>query len=297
VTFSGRSALLTVFVLVTVAYIWRWFTLERAAGGRPRPRWSDAGIGFATNFLDTLGIGCFAPTTALFKMLRRMPDEEIPGTLNVGHALPCMTEALVFVAIVTVDITTLASMIAAAVLGAWLGAPAVARAPRRLIQLGMGIALLASAALMLAKNLNWLPGGGQALGLHGVTLAFAVAVNCVLGALMMLGVGLYAPCLILVSLLGMSPLAAFPIMMGSCALLMPVGGLRFIRTRRYCADAALGLAVGGIPGVLCAAAIVWSLPIVWLRWLVVLVVVYAATLMLLSGVRASGAAGARKGAP
>jgi uncharacterized membrane protein YfcA len=102
---------------------------------------------------------------------------------------------------------------------------------------------------------------------------------------MTLGVGLYAPCLILVSLLGMNPLAAFPIMMGSCAFLMPIGGVRFIRTGRYSARAALGLAIGGIPGVLVAAFIVKSLPIAWLRWLVVVVVIYAAALMLSSARR------------
>jgi len=147
----------------------------------------------------------------------------------------------------------------------------------------MGVALLVAAALMLAKNLAWLPAGGEALGLHGAALVFGVCANCLLGALMMLGVGLYAPCLILVSLLGMSPLAAFPIMMGSCALLMPVGGARFVRTRRFSPGAALGLTLGGIPGVLCAAFVVKSLPIEWLRWLVVIVVMYAAALMLVSG--------------
>jgi len=282
---NGRYALLTAFLLAALGYVWRWFALERAAGGIEKPRPADVPIGFAANFLDTLGIGSFAPTTAIFKMQQRMADEDIPGTLNVGHALPTVAEALVFVAIVTVDLTTLIAMIVAAVAGAWLGAGIVARAPRRIIQLGMGVALLVAAALMLAKNLGWLPAGGEALGLHGATLVFAVCANCLLGALMMLGVGLYAPCLILVSLLGMSPLAAFPIMMGSCALLMPVGGARFVRTRRYNPGAALGLTLGGIPGVLCAAFIVRSLPIGWLRWLVVIVVMYAAALMLVSGRR------------
>jgi uncharacterized membrane protein YfcA len=184
---------------------------------------------------------------------------------------------------VTVDLTTLVGMIAAAVLGAWLGVGVVARLPRRAIQVGMGVALLISALLFLSRNLGWMPGGGDALGLHDGRLLFAIGVNFVLGALMMLGVGLYAPCLILVSLLGMSPLVAFPIMMGSCALLMPVGGARFVRTRRYNPGAALGLTLGGIPGVLCAAFIVRSLPLGWLRWLVVIVVMYAAALMLVSG--------------
>jgi uncharacterized membrane protein YfcA len=127
-----------------------------------------------------------------------------------------------------------------------------------------------------------MPGGGEATGLTGATLAFAVAVNFILGALMMLGLGLYAPCLILVSLLGMNPLAGFPVMMGSCALLMPFGAERFAKSGRYDASAALGLALGGIPGVLIAAFIVKSLPLVWLRWLVVVVVLYAAGQMLLA---------------
>jgi hypothetical protein len=94
----------------------------------------------------------------------------------------------------------------------------------------MGAALLVAAALFALKNLGIAPGGGEALELHGAWLAVAVAGNFVLGALMSLGIGLYAPCMIMVSLLGMNPLAAFPIMMGSCAFLMPVGSLRFVGT-------------------------------------------------------------------
>jgi uncharacterized membrane protein YfcA len=181
---------------------------------------------------------------------------------------------------VQVDLTTLVSLIAAAVLGAWLGVGIVARLPRRAIQVGMGVALLISALLFLARNLGWMPGGGAALGLYDGQLIFAIAVNFVLGALMMLGVGLYAPCLIFVSLRGMNPLTAFPIMMGACAFLMPIGGARFVRTHRYNLKAALGLVVGGIPAVLVAAFIVKSLPVDWLRWLVTVVVLYAAVLML-----------------
>jgi uncharacterized membrane protein YfcA len=292
---AGTIGLLSALVLVAAAYIGRWWTLERSRGRSAplpdepvpgaltrKPRPSDALAGFVTNFFDTLGIGSFAPATAWFKLRGRMPDEQIPGTLNTGQALPTMTQALIFIATVSVDMTTLVSMILAAVLGAWLGVGWVARLSRRAIQLGMGASLLCAAMLFLASNMHWMPGGGEALGLHGPRLIAAVAINFLLGALMMLGVGLYAPCLILLSLLGMSPLAAFPVMMGSCGLLMPVGGARFVRTGRYNLGAALGLALGGIPGVLVAAYIVKSLPIVWLRWLVLVVVLYAAVQMLRS---------------
>jgi uncharacterized membrane protein YfcA len=280
--------LLSTLALAALAYIGRWWALERSRGrgaGDRKPRFADALLGFVTNFFDTLGIGSFAPTTAYFKLRARMPDEEIPGTLNAGQALPTLTQALIFIATVSVDSITLVSMIVAAVLGAWLGVGLVARLSRRAIQLAMGGSLLCAAALFLAANLHWMPGGGEALGLSGSRLIVAVVVNALLGALMMLGVGLYAPCLILVSLLGMSPLAAFPIMMGSCGLLMPIGGARFVRSGRYNLGAALGLAVGGIPGVLAAAYIVKSLPIVWLRWLVLAVVLYAAFQMLRSARR------------
>jgi uncharacterized membrane protein YfcA len=285
---SGALVLGLLVATVAMAYVFRWWKLEhaRAESGRMRlPTASDLLVGLVTNFFDTLGIGSFAPTTAWFKLRARMPDEEIPGTLNSGQALPTMLQALIFITTVSVDLTTLTSMIAAAVLGAWLGVSPVSRLSRRAIQLGMGIALLCAAALFLAGNVGWTPGGGSALGLGGPRLIFAVAANALLGALMMLGVGLYAPCLILVSLLGMSPLAAFPIMMGSCGLLMPIGGARFIRTGRYNFRAALGLALGGIPGVLVAAYIVKSLPILWLRWLVLIVVLYAAAQMLKSARR------------
>ena len=286
----AAAALLSALALLSLGYICRWFMLERARRRRePKESWlpgfADLTIGFVTNFFDTLGIGSFAPTTAAFKLLKRVPDEDIPGTLNAGHAVPTFVEAFIFIAAVTVDLTTLVSMIAAAVIGAWLGAGIVARLPRRAIQLGMGAALLIAASLFLATNLHWMPGGGDALGLHGGRLLFAVCVSFILGALMMLGIGLYAPCLILVSLLGMNPLTAFPIMMGACAFLMPIGGAGFIKRGRYSLRGALGLALGGIPGVLIAAFIVKSLPTLWLRWLVVVVAFYAAILMLISARR------------
>jgi uncharacterized membrane protein YfcA len=280
---STAHILLAVLAALAAFFAWRWFRTER---GTPRaaanPGLLRIAIGFVTNFFDTLGIGSFAPTTAAFKFRRLVPDELIPGTLNVGHTMPTMAQGLIFIGIVEVGPTTLVSMMAASAIGAWLGAGVVARLPRRAIQIGMGLALSVAAVLFMLMNLKLMPSGGAALELNGATLAFAVAINFVLGALMTLGIGLYAPCLILVSLLGMDPRAAFPIMMGSCAMLMPVASVRFVSDRKYDLRAALGLAIGGIPGVLLAAYVVHEMPLDWLRWLVVIIVLYAAALMLLS---------------
>jgi uncharacterized membrane protein YfcA len=206
----------------------------------------------------------------------------IPGTLNVGHALATIAQAFIYTSIVPVDPTTLLLMIVAASVGAWLGAGVVVHWPRRKIQIGMGIALLGAATLMLMTQLNLFPGGGDTLGLSGIRLWLGLGGNFVLGVLMMLGIGLYAPCMILVSLLGMNPTAAFPIMMGSCAFLMPVSSVRFVRTRTYHVQAALGLALGGLPAVLIAAYLVRSMPLGAVRWLVIVVVVYTSLNMLLT---------------
>ena len=243
--------------------------------------------GFVTNFFDTLGIGSFATTTTIFRHWRLVRDERIPGTLNVGHTLPTIVQAYIYTRLVPVDSRTLIFMILAAVLGAWLGAGVVAGWPRRRIQIGMGVTLpvLALAMLLASSQLGALPGGGTLLGLNGSRLAIAVTTNFVLGAFMTIGLGLYAPCMILVSLCGMNPTTAFPIMMGSCAFLMPIASARFIRAGCFDRRASLGLLVGGIPAVLIAAFIVKSLPLGTVRWLVVVVVLYTAANLLLTAYR------------
>jgi uncharacterized membrane protein YfcA len=278
-----KAALFLALAVVTVSYVFYWvFRARHSEDSLLRPRWSHGALGFVTNFLDALGIGSFAPTTSVFKLRRMVPDEKIPGTLNVGHALPTIAQAFIYIAILEVSMETLALMIGASVAGAWLGAGIVASWPRRNVQLGMGLALLAAGTFFVMTNLGLFPSGGNTLDLTGGKLTLGLAGNAVLGALMTLGIGLYAPCMILVSLLGMNPKAAFPIMMGSCAFLMPVGGIRFIAKGSYSLGPAIGLALGGVPGVLVAAFIVKSLPLETVRWLVVVVVLYAAAAMLYS---------------
>jgi uncharacterized membrane protein YfcA len=284
-----KTALLAALGVVSVVYTVVWIYLLRR-GPQPSTSLSEHDvklgpqlvIGFFTNVLDTLGIGSFALTSSMYKLLHAIPDDQIPGTLNVGHALPTVAEALIFVAVIAVDLRTLVLMIAAAVLGAWFGAGAVSGWPKRRIQIGLALALLAAAMLMLGSQLGWFPVGGDALGLTGTKLWIAVGCNFMFGAFMQLGVGLYAPCMILIYLLGMNPRSAFPIMMGSCAFLMPVGGYRFIRTGRYSPRAALGLALGGIPGVLLAAYVIKQLPLTYVRWIVFFAVLYTSVMLLRS---------------
>lgn len=281
---SVRGVLLIGLGLVAVVLVVVWSGAVRKRGGFAWPGPIELGIGFVTDFLDTLGIGSFAVTTSFFKFFKLVPDERIPGTLNVGHTLPTILEALIYIGIIGVDPRTLVLLIASSVAGAWLGAGLVARLPRRAVQIGMGAALVVAATLFVLTNLkgSYFGLSGSALGLTGARLWTGVAVNFCLGALMTIGIGLYAPAMIMVSLLGMNPKAAFPIMMGSCAFLMPFASTRFIRYDAYSLRAALGLTLGGLPGVIIAAYIVKSLPLEYVRWLVVVVVLYAAIAMLRS---------------
>ena len=272
-------AAITVFYLIVLV---RGLMKARAESVPVAPTPGGLTTGFVTNFFDTLGIGSFATTTAIFRQWRMVVDEWIPGTLNIGHTLPTIVQAIIFTKLVPVDGLTLALMILAAVLGSWLGAGVVSGWPRRNIQIGMGSALLIFATLMFLGMIKIVPGGGTLLKLDGMRLAIGLAGNFILGALMPMGIGLYAPCQILIYLLGMDPKAAFPIMMGSCAFLMPIGSARFIREKAFDARAVLGLAIGGVPAVLIAALIVKSLPLTYLRWLVMVVVVYTAATLLRS---------------
>lgn len=290
-----KNILLLVLVLVTIWFIaiWRVLAKEAKAAGQQDPAKREdpyhSLVGFVMCFFDTLGIGNFATTTSAFKFRSTVPDEKIPGTLNVGYALPTIAEALIYISIVEVDVWTLVLLIVAAVAGGWFGAGIVSRWSRRKVQIGMGLALLAAAILMgrqaYLDTMHISGGGGAALELRGMLLGAGLVGNFALGALMTLGIGLYAPCLIMISLLGMNPKAAFPIMMGSCAFLMPVGGVRFIREGSYSLRTSVIIALAGIPGVLIAAYIVRELPLTYVRWLVVVVVVYAAAMMLRSAVQ------------
>ena len=238
-------------------------------------------VGFSTNFFDTLGIGSFAPTVALNKFLKMgVKDKEIPGMLNVADTLPVMLEAVIFTTIIEVDTVTLVAMLAAAALGSYLGAGVIAKMNEKKIQLVMGVALLVTAGLMGLKAFGLITGAGLATGLTGWKLVVAVVGNFILGALMSAGIGLYAPCMAMVYMLGMSPAVAFPIMMGSCATLMPVGSTKFIKEGAYPRKASLVIALSGAVGVFVAAYLVKSLPLEILTWLVIAVVLYTAVTML-----------------
>ena len=242
-------------------------------------------IGFITNFFDTLGIGSFAPLTALLRGFKQIQDKLIPGTLNVSVTIPVMIEAFVFITIIEVEKTTLFYMVLAAIIGSSFGAGIVSNLSEKLIQRIMGIALIITAFLMLSGQMEWIKelGVGKAIGLTGIKLIIAVLVNIALGAFQAAGIGMYAPSMALVYLLGLSPAVAFPLMMASSAFALPSASIRFIKEQAYNRKAAISITLSGIIGVLIAAFIVKSLDIYVLTWVVIIVIIYTGITLIKSG--------------
>ncbi|MEO7085583.1 MAG: sulfite exporter TauE/SafE family protein [Gemmatimonadaceae bacterium] len=261
-------------------------------------------VSFIANFFDTLGVGSYATTTSMVRFFKLMPDEKIPGSLNVGYVLPTIIQAYVTihgvsglgvtVPPVEVDPRTLISLILAAILGAWLGAGVVSSWPRRKIQLGMGFCLAAAAVIMVVRLTVFHSLDVGAIGLTGARWVIGMGGMLVLGALMTLGIGLYAPCLILVTLLGMNDKSGYPIMMGACAFLMPVAVVRFVRARAYEPKTMLSMALPGIIAVPLAFKWFQNLDMKWVKIVVIFVVLYASISMLLTAYRERDTAAAAR---
>jgi len=278
-------------LFVALAFLTLGFVAVLAFEVRKNPDTPDPGapnaervaVGFFANFFDALGIGSFATSTTYFRLRKLVRDELIPGTLNVGHCLPTITQAFIGITLIEVDPLTLVLMIATAVAGALVGAGVVSRLPRRAIQIGIGLALVIAAGFMLAKLTGVMPSSAVGtLDLQGWRLALGLIGSFFLGTIMPLGIGYYAPCMILVSMLGMSPKATFPIMMGACAFLMPVASAQFVRKKRYSLRTAVGMAIGGIFGSALALLVVKEMNLRTVMWLVTVVVVYTGISLLRS---------------
>ena len=238
-------------------------------------------LGAVVSFFDTLGIGCFAPTTAWFKFRKMVPDKLIPPTMLAGLTSGAMVESVIFLILlgVLVDPVLLFGCVIAMLAGGVIGAPLVAKARVWIVQLTVAIGLTFAAIAYAMTNLHLFPGGGTATGLPmGLTIV-AIVANFAFGVLANFGVGNYAPTLVLLSLMGMDPRLCFPIMAAGASLAGTGASIRHVQSGRVDMRIVTGLAIGGIPAVLVAALIVKTMPIELLRWLVIVIVVYAAAVM------------------
>lgn len=238
-------------------------------------------LGAVTNFFDTLGIGSFAPTMAWFKFRNLVPDQLIPQTMLVGHSLPTIAQGVIFLILlgVLVDPVLLVGCALSLTLGGVIGAPIVSKTKVWIVQLAVSVALTIAAVLYTMTNLDLIPSGGLASGLSPELTIVAIVANFIFGILLNFGIGHYAPSLVMLSLMGLDPRLAFPIMATGGAITIAAAGSRHILIGQIDLKIALGIAIGGVPAVLLAAFIVKEMPLEMLRWLVTLVVLYAAAVM------------------
>lgn len=271
-------------LLVPLALTTLLFTVvlvRSAISKRVKPSAEGMVLGAITNFFDTLGIGSFAPTMAWFKFRNLVPDRLIPSTMLVGHSIPSIQQAFIFLILLglLVDPVLIVGCSIALMLGGLAGVPLVTRTKVWMIQLIVGIALLIAAILYTMSNLKLMPAGGVASSLPLELTVIAIAANFILGILLNYGIGHYAPSLVMLSLMGLDPRLAFPIMATGGALTIAGAGTRHVLLGNVNLKIALGIVIGGIPAVFLAAFIVKEMPLEMLRWLVAVVVLYASAVM------------------
>lgn len=232
--------------------------------------------GFYTCVLDTLGIGNMATSMATFRLTKSVKDEHLSATGNTAFTVSTIVAFFIFLNIIEVDAITMLSMIASAVVGSLVGASIVTKWSVEFVRKMLGVALLIVAIVMICRTLGVGPFGlmGTATSLRGTYLAAAIIGNFFLGAFQTMGIGLYAPCMALVSVLGMNVTAAFPIMMGSCAFVMPFCSAKFVKEGRYARLASLICTFTGSIAVVLTYIFVKSIPLTALIWIVVVVMLY-----------------------
>lgn len=278
-------ALLIPLALAIVVYA---SALARAAmARRAKPTLEALALGAFVNFFDTFGIGSFAQTTAWMKFRKMVPDRLIPPTMIAGLTPPAMVESIIFLILlgVRVDPVLLFGGAMATFAGGVVGAPLVVRARVWIVQMTVAIGLAAAGIATVLAIFGALPTGGTASGLPMGLTVIAIAASFVFGLLANFGVGNYAPTLAMLSLMGMDPHYCFPIMASGASLMGAGSSMRFIKVPELDLRIVVGLTLGGIPAVLIAALIVKEMDVDVLRWVVTVVVFYAAAVMARAAVK------------
>ncbi|HEM5989662.1 TPA: sodium:solute symporter [Streptococcus suis] len=247
--------------------------------------WTGFAIGYVTDLLDTLGIGTFATTTSLLKATKLIEDDRrIPATMTTAHIIPILLEALLFITIVEVEMTTLISLAIAAFTGASVGARVTQDWDTRKVQRVLGILLIIAAGIMVYRMVTN-PGADLANDVRGLTgwkLLVGIVFDFFIGMLLSMGLGNYAPELIFFSLMGISPAVALPVMMLNAAMMLSAGAKQFIQSGRVNWPGVPGIIVGGVLGVLTAAFFLSSLDVNNLKVLVVFIASYTGITLLRS---------------
>lgn len=250
--------------------------------------WTGFGIGLVTDLLDTLGIGSFATTTTLFKATKMIDDDsQLPGTMNAVHVIPVLIQSLCFILVVKVEPLTLVSMAGASFVGALFGTRVTKNWHTPTVQRILGILLIIAAGITVYRL--WSNPGADIIesahGLSGIWLVIGIVFNLMIGVLMTMGLGNYAPELIFFSMMGLNPAVAMPVMMLDAAMIMIASTTQFVKNDRITWNGYAGMVLGGIVGVLIAVAFLSNLNLNSLKALVVVVVFLTGVMLIRSSLK------------
>ena len=253
----------------------------------------NAVVALIANFLDVEGIGTHAVNAVAFKLGKSVEDGNIPGTMNVGAAVPCCLAAFLFFPMYNAQPLTLVLLIAAAVAGAFLLAGIIGKLNMLGIRLLMGVGLIIMSVFMLIRafKLGNVDFEGTAIELTGVKLVIGILCSFIFGGLMNIGVGYYAPMLAICSMLGLDVTSSMAIVFGACSMLMAFGnGPQLIKTGKVDIVASACQIVFGSIGVALAYFLVKGLPMNIVTIVVALAVVVTGILFVkdyFSGLKAA----------
>jgi uncharacterized membrane protein YfcA len=254
-------------------------------------------IGGIAYFLDTLGIGSYAISTALLRLFKQIQYKNLPGTLNVTSVLPVFLEAFIFISIIDIDCITITCMVIATCIGSWMGVYFVRNMLEQHICLIMSIALLITAGILILKQFHIIPTDYiGTIGLTGSKLIIAILASVFIGILISAGIGSYAPFLALALMLGLNVRAAFPIMMSSNALASCFASIKFISIGTYDRKASLSMTIVALFGVFMASYIVKTIPLNALTWIAIVVISYTSISLFINVIK-SGFFGAHPKSP
>ncbi|NCT56788.1 MAG: anion permease [Legionella sp.] len=223
---------------------------------------------------DTLGVGSFPITIALSKLWGTFEDHELPAVTNGAQVIPGTIEALFFIQIIHVDLTTLLTLVAGTCVGGILGGHMITHLSKQKLRLAMIICFTGIIGLLIYQKFGYFTSNHELTALHAWKLWLGFLAMSICGALTSVGIGLFAMVQAVLFLMHLSPAVAFPIMTVAGAMQQPLTTLVFLKQDKIPLRKTLTLSLFGCLGVLIALPIVTHMKQTWLHSLLLIIMIY-----------------------
>ena len=230
---------------------------------------------FVLQFLAAFGVSDFSVSMIVYKKFHLVDDRKIPGTLMNSCVVPVGVMAVGYLTVIRVEVPTLIICVLCGLAGAMAGTFFVSKMKTETIRNLMLVALSVAAITTLIKQLGLVPPGGSSLGFSGWKLVVVAVFTFAMSALSMGGFASTAILLSFFCLLGLNPVAAFPLAMGTSSLSCAVGGIRYVKKGRFGIKLAVLSTVFGSLGAVVAVCFVKEMDVKIIQWLILAVILYS----------------------